>query len=118
DPGAVLAVRLTDAGARLLVVDAHSVSTFDADSVRRLRSAAITPAPAAPSAAAISPDGSTVAVGSPTGQVSFVDSSTGHARPGTGAHGSAVTSLTYSPDGRAVASTGADNNVTIWDPRA
>ena len=118
DPGAVLAVRLTDAGARLLVVDAHRISTFDASSVRRLRSAAITPAPAAPSAAAISPDGGTVAVGSPTGQVWFVDPSTGHTRPGTGAHGSAVTSLTYSPDGRAVASTGADNNVTIWDPRA
>ena len=118
DPGAVLAVRLTDAGARLLVVDAHSVSTFDASPVRRLSSAAITPAPAAPSAAAISPDGSTIAVGSPTGQVSFVDPSTGHARPGTGAHSSAVTSLTYSPDGRAVASTGTDNKVIIWDPQA
>jgi DNA-binding SARP family transcriptional activator/WD40 repeat protein len=117
DPGAVLAVRLIDAGGRLLVVDAHSVSTFDARSVRRLSSVAITPAPAAPSAAAISPDGGTVAVGSPTGQVSFVDPSTGHGRPGTGAHGSAVTSLTYSPDGRAVASTGNDNKVIIWDPQ-
>ena len=117
DPGAVLAVRLIDAGARLLVVDAHSVSTFDASPVRRLSSAAITPAPAAPSAAAISPDGSTIAVGSQTGQVSFVDPSTGHARPGTGAHGSTVTSLTYSPDGRAVASTGTDNKVIIWDPQ-
>ena len=110
--------RLTDAGARVLVVDAHRISVFDASSVRRLSSAAITPAPAAPSAAAISPDGRTVAVGSPTGQVSFVDPSTGDARPGTGAHGSPVTSLTYSPDGRAVASTGTDNKVTIWDPRA
>jgi WD40 repeat protein len=117
-PEAVLAVRLTDAGAGLLVVDAHSVSTFDASPVRRLRSAAIAPAPAAPSAAAISPDGSTIAVGSPTGQVSFADSSTGHARPGTGAPSSAVTSLTYSPDGRAVASTGTDNKVIIWDPQA
>jgi DNA-binding SARP family transcriptional activator/WD40 repeat protein len=117
DPGAVLAVRLIDAGARLLVVDAHSVSTFDASSVRRLSSAAITPTPAAPSAAAISPDGGTIAIGSQTGQVSFVDPSTGHARPGTGAHGSAVTSLTYSHDGRAVASTGNDNKVIIWDPR-
>jgi hypothetical protein len=66
DPGAVLALRLTDAGARLLVVDAHSVSTFGASPVRRLSSAAITPALAAPSAAAISPDGATIAVGSHT----------------------------------------------------
>ena len=117
DPGAVLAVRLIDAGAGLLVVDAYSVSTFGASPVRRLRSAAITPALAAPSAAAISPDGATIAVGSHTGQVSFVDPSTGHARPGTGAHGSTVTSLTYSPDGRAVASTGTDNKVIIWDPQ-
>jgi DNA-binding SARP family transcriptional activator/WD40 repeat protein len=118
DPGAVLTVRLTDAGARLLVVDAHSVSTFGAGPVRRLRSVPITPAPAAPSAAAISPGGATVAVGSPTGQVWFVDPATGHARPGTGARGSAVTSLTYSPGGRAVASTGTDNKVIIWDPQA
>ena len=117
DPGAVLAVRLIDAGARLLVVDAHSVSTFDASPVRRLSSVAITPTPAAPSAAAISPGGATIAVGSPTGQVSFVDPSTGHGRPGTGAHGSAVTSLTYSPDGRAVASTGNDDKVIVWDPQ-
>ncbi len=117
DPGAVLAVRLIDAGARLLVVDAHSVRVFDASPVRRVSSVAITPTPAALSAAAISPDGATIAVGSPTGQVSFVDSSTGHGRPGTGAHGTAVTSLTYSPDGRAVASTGNDNKVIVWDPQ-
>jgi WD40 repeat protein len=115
--GAVLAVRLTDAGARLLVVDAHSVSTFDANSVRRLSKVAITPAPAEVSAVAISPDGGTVAVGSPTGQVWFVDPATGHARPGTGAPGTAVTSLTYSSDGRAVAGTGTGNTVIVWDPQ-
>jgi WD40 repeat protein/DNA-binding SARP family transcriptional activator len=117
DPGAVLAVRLTDAGAHLLVVDAHSVSTFDASPVRRLSSAAITPTQASPSAAAISPDGSTIAVGSPTGQVSFVDPSTGHTRPATGARSSAVTGLTFSRDGREVASTGTDNKVIIWHPQ-
>jgi WD40 repeat protein len=115
DSGAVLAMRLTDAGGRLLVVDAHRVSTFGASPVRRLSSVSITPAPAAPSAAAISPDGAAIAVGSHTGQVWFVDPSTGHARPATGAHGSAVTGLTYSPDGRKVASTGTDNKVIIWD---
>jgi DNA-binding SARP family transcriptional activator/WD40 repeat protein len=117
DPGAVLAVRLVDAGARLLVVDSHNVSTFDASPVRRLSSAAITPAPDAVAAAAISPDGRTIAVGSQTGQVSFVDAATGRARPGTGARSGAVTSLTYSPGGRVVASTGTDNKVIVWDPQ-
>ena len=117
DPGAVLAVRLTGAGTRLLAVDAHSISAFDASPVRRLSSVAITPPPAAPSAAAISPDGSMIAIGSPTGQVWFVDPSTGGERLGAGARGSAVTSLTYSPDGRAIASTGTDNKVIVWDPR-
>jgi DNA-binding SARP family transcriptional activator len=117
DSGAVLAVRLIDAGARLLVVDARTVSVFDASSARRLSSVAITPAPAAPSAAAISADGRTIAIGSQTGRVSFVEASTGAARVGTGTRSSAVTSLAYSPNGRAVASTGNDNKVIIWDPQ-
>src|SRR5262249_30002850 len=66
----------------------------------------------------ISPDGGTVAIGTPTGLVWFVDPATGHARPGTGARGSAVTTLTYAPGGRAVASTGTGNTVIVWDPQA
>ena len=118
DPGAVLAVRLIDDGARVLVVDARRISVFDASSLRRLSSVAITPAPIAPSAAAISPDGRTIAIGSRTGQMSFIDASTGDARPGTGARGGPVTSVIYSPEGRAVASTGTDNKVIVWDPQA
>jgi WD40 repeat protein len=41
---------------------------------------------------------------------------TGDARPGIGAHGTAVTTLTYSPDRRAVVSTGDNNEVIVWDP--
>ena len=117
DPGAVLAVRLIDDGARMLVVDARRVSVFDSSSVRRLSSVAISPAPVAPSAAAISPDGRTIAFGSQTGQMSFIDASTGDARQGTGSLRSPVTSVTYSPEGRAVASTGTDNKVIVWDPQ-
>ena len=50
--------------------------------------------------------------------MSFIDASTGDARPGTGSHSSPMTSVTYSPDGRAVASTGADNKVIVSDPQA
>ena len=117
-PRAVLVVRLIDDGARVLVVDARRVSVFDSSSIRRLSSVAITPAPVAPSAAAISPDSRTIAVGSRTGQMSFIDASTGDARRGTGSQSSPVTSVNYSPEGRAVASTGSDNKVIVWDPQA
>jgi WD40 repeat protein len=111
-------VRLIDDGARMLVVDARRVSVFDSSSIRRLSSVAISPAPVAPSAAAISPDGRTIAVGSRTGQMSFIDASTGDARHGTRSLGSPVTSVTYSPEGRTVASTGTGNKVIVWDPQA
>ena len=47
----------------------------------------------------------------------FIDASTGDARHGTGSLSSPVTSVTYSPEGRAVASTGTDNKVIVWDPQ-
>ena len=78
---AVLAVGLTDAGARVAVVDARTVSVFDARSLRRLSSVAITPTLAAPSDAAISPDGHTVAIGSQAGAVSFIDVASGRRAP-------------------------------------
>ena len=102
----MLAVGLTDVGARVAVVDARTVSVFDARSLRRLSSVAITPTLAAPSAAAISPDGHTIAIASHAGAVSFIDVSSGDARPGIGPNTGSVTSIAYSPDGRAVASTG------------
>jgi WD40 repeat protein len=46
----------------------------------------------------------------------FVDSSTGRARPATGAHSNAVTSVTYAPDGRRVVSTDNDRAI-VWNPQ-
>jgi hypothetical protein len=51
DRAGVLAVGLTDAGARIAVVDARAVTVFDAHSLRRLSSVAITPPVAAPTVA-------------------------------------------------------------------
>ena len=115
DGPAVLAVDLTDAGARVAVVDARTVTVFDAHSLRRLRRAAITPPPAAPSAAAISPDGHTIAIASHTGAVKFIDVASGEARPGIGPNTGPVSSLAYSSDDRAVAST-TNNTAIIWNP--
>jgi DNA-binding SARP family transcriptional activator/WD40 repeat protein len=114
---AVLAEGLTEAGARVAVVDARTVSVFDARSLRRLSWAAITPTLAAPSDAAISPDRHTVAIASQTGGVSFIDVASGNARRGIGPDTGSVASLAYSPNGRAVASA-ANNTVIIWNPRS
>ena len=117
DSAAVLAVGLIKAGTRLAIVDARRVSVFDPRSLRRLSSVAITPAPVAPSAAAISPAGQTGAIVSQAGRVSFIDLATGNARPGAGPKSGSVASLAYSPDGRAVAGA-ANNAVIIWNPRS
>jgi DNA-binding SARP family transcriptional activator/WD40 repeat protein len=114
---AVLTVGLTDVGARVAVVDARTVSVFDARSLRRLSSVAITPRVAAPSAAAISPNGETIAIASRAGAVSFINVASGDARPGIGPATGSVASIAYSPDGRAVAST-TNNTVIIWNPES
>ena len=114
---AVAAVGLSDAGRHIAVVDPRTVSVFEARSLRRLSSVAITPPLATPSGAAISPDGHTIAIASHAGAVSFIDAATGDARRGIGPNTGSVASLAYSPDGRAVAST-ANNTVIIWDPRS
>jgi DNA-binding SARP family transcriptional activator/WD40 repeat protein/energy-coupling factor transporter ATP-binding protein EcfA2 len=117
DGSAVLAVSPTDAGSRITVVDPRSVAVFDARSLRRLAWTAITPAPAAPSAAAISPDGQTIAIASHTGIVTFVDAISGDARRAAGPNSGSVASLAYSQDGRSVA-TAANDTVIVWDPRS
>lgn len=118
DSGAVLALGPIGGHARLVVLDARDVRVLDAHSLRPLSSVAITPAPAAPSAAAVSPDGRTIAIGSRTGTVSFVDPSTGRARGGIGAPRSTVTNVAYSPDGHAVVSAGNDSKLIVWNPRS
>lgn len=117
DRASVLAVGLIDAGTRVSVVDARTVTVFDAHSLRRLSSAAITPPLTKPSVAAISPDGHTIAIGSNAGPVSFIDAATGQAHRGVGPNTGSVANLTYSSDGRAVASI-ANDTAIVWDPRS
>jgi DNA-binding SARP family transcriptional activator/WD40 repeat protein len=118
DLGAVLTLSLIDGGARLVLLDARHVNVFDAHSLRRLSSIPIAPALRAPSAAAFSPDGRTVAIGSRSGAVTFVEEATGESRPGGGAPGIPVTNVAYSPDGHTVVSAGNDDRLIVWDPRS
>lgn len=115
--GPLLAIRLIDRGARLMVATAHDVATYDAATLRPTDKVAIRPVPLLPTVAAISPGGSTVAIGSQNGSVSFVDAATGAWVPGSGGHSAAVGSAVYAPDGRSVMTVGDDGRVIVWDPR-
>ena len=113
---ALLAMRLIDAGFRLLTVSADNIRLFDARSLRLLRTVNITPALTAPTAAAISPDGATAVMGSRTGSVSFIDTSTGTSRPGAQGQGAAVARVLYAPNGSDAVSIGSNDNAIVWNP--
>ena len=70
-----------------------------------------------PSAAAISPDGATIAIG--VAERLGVVRGRRHrrrARRVRGGHTAAVASVAYAPDGRAVMTAGDDGRVIVWDP--
>jgi WD40 repeat protein len=115
--GALFAVRLVGGGARLVVVATHRINVYDGRSLRLVRSAALPPTSAVPSAAAISPNGATATIGSRTGSVSFINISTGKLRRGFGGQGAAVAGVVYSPGARTVVTVGDDNKVIVWDPK-
>jgi DNA-binding SARP family transcriptional activator/WD40 repeat protein len=117
-PGPLLALRLIDGGDDLMIVTAHDIATYDARTGRRTRLEAIHPAPLLPTAAAISPDGAAVAIGSHTGAVSFVDASTGAARRSHRGQSTAVESTVFAPGGRAVMTVNNGGTVIVWNPGA
>ena len=114
--GPLLALRLSDAGTRLVSVSAREIRTYDARTLRLVRATPIRPAPVLPSAAAISPHDRTIAVGSKNGSVSFVNAATGAARRGVGGHAGTVASVLFTPSGSQVVTVGDDNKVIVWDP--
>jgi DNA-binding SARP family transcriptional activator/WD40 repeat protein len=114
--GNFLALRLTDAGDHVVAATTGGVRIFDAHSLRLVRSLTARLAPARQSAAAISPDGRAIVIGSQNGSVSFVDLSTGKVRRGVGGHSAVVTTLVYSPQGHTVITVGEDDKVIIWNP--
>jgi WD40 repeat protein/DNA-binding SARP family transcriptional activator len=116
--GPLLAVRQIDSGARLMVVTARQIETYDARTLRRLQAFAIQPLPLLPSAAAVSPSGTSVTIGSQNGSVSFVDAATGVSSPALHGHSGPVASVVYAPDGATVMTAGDDGRVIVWNPRS
>ena len=116
--GPLLAFRIIDGGSRLMAVGTDSLRLFDAHSLQLVRTVTITPAPIAPTAAAISPDGRTVVIGSQAGSVSFVDTSTGQLRPAAQAQRARITNVVYPSDGRSMVSVADDDSVIVWNARS
>ena len=114
---ALLALRLTDGGSRVMIVGTRSVSVLDAGSMHLLSTVDISPAPFAPTAAAISPDGRVAVIGSQSGAVSFLDTLTGQLRPAGEGQRAAIASVVYPSDGRTVVTVASDDSVIAWDPR-
>lgn len=117
DSGPLLAARLIDGGARVLTVSTDAVRTWTASSLRPLATGSFSVRPVRPSMAAVSADGGTVAIGSGTGAISFIDPTTGRARRGLGGHRSPIAGIFFTRGGSAVATVGQDDTATIWNPR-
>jgi DNA-binding SARP family transcriptional activator/WD40 repeat protein len=117
-PTGVLAV--TAQGSTLAVPRAGSVDLLDIRTLtptRRIPFRGTAPG-ALPMVIAITPDGRTLAAGTPDGEVGFADPRTGRL---LGApqpvHVDAVVALAFSGDGRWLATSGDDHALYIWDAR-
>ncbi len=69
--------------------------------------------------AAFSPDGKTVAIGEISGHpydVGLVDPETGEVRARLSGHAEGVRTISFSPDGRTLATAGPDGCIKLWNP--
>ena len=104
----LVAIRLIDNGTRLVVLGDTAAQTLDARTLAPQRTVPLQPAGqlgyvgaadcCIESVGAISPDGTSAAVGSPDGTISFIDLSTGAIHAAAGGHAGSVQSVRYSPE--------------------
>jgi WD40 repeat protein/DNA-binding SARP family transcriptional activator len=121
----LVAVRLIDNGTRVIVLGDTAAETLDARTLTPQRTVPVNlpeqlgvlgaASCCLGAVAAISPDGTSAAVGSPDGTILFVDLSTGAIHAGAGGHTADVQSVMYSANGRMLVSTADDNKVVVWD---
>jgi WD40 repeat protein/class 3 adenylate cyclase len=108
---------LTRSG-RLLVLTDTQIVTLDGKTLRRLRSVPVhLPESSFNALAALEPNGETIAIGSLTGSVQFVDTKTGRTTVGAGKSGNAVQRVAFSPTGDVAVTTNESGQVLIWDPK-
>ena len=113
---------LVDRGREFAVIGGSEVTFLDTKTLRVLRRQRFR-RPGGPQAflgsngAAVSPDGGTLAVGSQTGSVSFIDLRTGRSAVGLGGHSAGVVGVGYSDSGAQIVSTAEDGSVIVWNPR-
>ena len=122
----LVAIRLVDHGTRVIVLGDTAAETLDARTLAPQRTLPVNlPARLGflgeatcclEAVAAISPDGTSAAVGSPDGTISFIDLSTGAIHAAAGGHTANVQSVRYSPNGRTLVSTADDGKVIVWNP--
>jgi WD40 repeat protein/uncharacterized caspase-like protein len=118
-----LRYRLADAGAsyalvfspdsRLLVAGNVSVSVWDMDSGKQDRTLARLTRGI--ECAAFSPDGGTLAVGTPPMSIALLDFAAGTVKRTLTGHAGPVWSVQFSPDGKLLASGSDDTSVAVWE---
>jgi WD40 repeat protein/DNA-binding SARP family transcriptional activator len=106
-------VGYTPDGRYLLVTTGDSTSELlDARTLKRVRTFRLG------EPAALAPRGSLAAFGHPNGSVTFLDLATGKQRKPPDRTGSNVDSLSFSADGKTLATGDDDGSIGIWDVRA
>jgi WD40 repeat protein/class 3 adenylate cyclase len=109
------ALAATPDGARLVVINGAEVVQVAPGTLQPVRRLPRMPQRTGPLAAALSPDGRTVAIGAEDGTVQLLDLETGRFRGVAGRHESHVSKVAFSADGALLASSGADRRVIVRD---
>ena len=105
----------TPDGTRLVVVNGAEVVQVAPGTLQPVRRLPRKPPRTGPMAAALSPDGRTVALGAEDGTVQLLDLATGRFRGTTGRHQSPIGGAAFSADGTMLATGGGDRRVIVRD---